>query len=179
MKYIAPVGRQAQPKLSAPTGNTVPKITMGMQIKRGLGNLARGAANVLNTYVGSSSNDSMAQDFTNSQKAGALHKSKRKGKKNWIKGAIKHPGALHRELGVPEGKKIPTTKLAAAAKKGGKEGKRARLAETLKKLKHKKMKKASTMMKSKKKVPTKMNKKMAKKKNKVMCKKEHKHNSMC
>ena len=51
---------------------------------------------------------------------------------NWIKGAIKHPGALHKELGVPEGKKIPEKKIAAAAKKGGKEGKRARLAETLK-----------------------------------------------
>lgn len=55
--------------------------------------------------------------------------------KHWIKGAIKHPGALHKELGVPEGKKIPAKKLAAAAKKGGKEGKRARLAETLKGMK--------------------------------------------
>lgn len=52
--------------------------------------------------------------------------------KNWIAGAIKKPGALHKELGVPQGKKIPAGKLAAAAKKGGKEGKRARLAETLK-----------------------------------------------
>ena len=50
----------------------------------------------------------------------------------WIKGAIKHPGALHKELGVPKGKKIPAKKLAAAAKKKGKEGRRARLAETLK-----------------------------------------------
>jgi hypothetical protein len=54
--------------------------------------------------------------------------------KNWIKSAIKHPGALHKELGVPQGKKIPASKLAKAAKKPGKEGKRARLAETLKKL---------------------------------------------
>ncbi len=52
--------------------------------------------------------------------------------KNWIKGAIKKPGALHKELGVPEGKKIPSTKLKTAEKKGGLEGKRARLAETLK-----------------------------------------------
>ena len=50
---------------------------------------------------------------------------------NWIKGAIKHPGALHRELGVPKGKKIPAKKLAAAAKKKGKIGRRAKLAETL------------------------------------------------
>ena len=34
--------------------------------------------------------------------------------KNWIAGAIKHPGALHRALGVPEGKKIPASKMAAA-----------------------------------------------------------------
>ena len=46
-------------------------------------------------------------------------------------------GALHKELGVPMGKKIPAKKLAAAAKKGGKEGKRARLAQTLKKMHHK------------------------------------------
>lgn len=51
--------------------------------------------------------------------------------KDWIKGAIKKPGALHKELGIPAGKKIPKAKLAAAAKKSGKEGKRARLAETL------------------------------------------------
>jgi hypothetical protein len=56
------------------------------------------------------------------------------GKKKWIQKAIKHPGALHKEMGVPAGKKIPAKKLAAAAKKGGKLGKRARLAETLKKM---------------------------------------------
>lgn len=53
---------------------------------------------------------------------------------HWIKGAIKKPGALHKELGVPIGKKIPEKKLNAAAKKGGKEGKRARLAKTLEKM---------------------------------------------
>jgi hypothetical protein len=55
--------------------------------------------------------------------------------KNWISGAIKKPGALRKELGVPAGKKIPSSKLAAATKKPGKIGKRARLAETLKGLK--------------------------------------------
>lgn len=54
----------------------------------------------------------------------------------WIQGAIKHPGALHKELGVPQGKKIPEAKLAKAEKAGGKLGKRARLAETLKKFHH-------------------------------------------
>jgi hypothetical protein len=58
--------------------------------------------------------------------------------KNWIANAIKKPGALHEELHVPKGKKIPKKKLKAAAKKGGKEGKRARLAETLGKLRKKK-----------------------------------------
>jgi hypothetical protein len=52
--------------------------------------------------------------------------------KNWIAGAIKKPGALRKELGVKEGKTIPAKKLAAAAKKPGKLGQRARLAETLK-----------------------------------------------
>jgi hypothetical protein len=50
----------------------------------------------------------------------------------WIQKAIKKPGALRKELGVKEGKTIPVKKLAAAAKKPGKIGKRARLAETLK-----------------------------------------------
>ena len=52
--------------------------------------------------------------------------------KNWIQKAIKKPGALHKQLGVPAGKKIPAGKLAAAAKKPGKLGQRARLAQTLK-----------------------------------------------
>ena len=34
----------------------------------------------------------------------------------WIKSAIKHPGALHRALHVPEGEKIPAKKMAAAKK---------------------------------------------------------------
>jgi hypothetical protein len=53
----------------------------------------------------------------------------------WIANAIKKPGALRAELGVKKGQKIPAKKLAAAAKKPGVEGKRARLAETLKGLK--------------------------------------------
>jgi hypothetical protein len=55
--------------------------------------------------------------------------------KNWIAKAIKKPGQLHKDLGVPAGKKIPAGKLAAAAKKGGKVGQRARLAQTLKGMK--------------------------------------------
>jgi len=55
--------------------------------------------------------------------------------KNFIQGAIKKPGALKKELGVPAGKTIPAKKLAAAAKKPGKLGQRARLAQTLKSFK--------------------------------------------
>jgi len=55
--------------------------------------------------------------------------------KNWIAGAVKNKGALHKELGVPLGKKIPKSKLEKAAKSKGKLGKRARLAETLSKFK--------------------------------------------
>lgn len=51
--------------------------------------------------------------------------------RKWIAGAIKHPGALHKELGVPQGDKIPKGKIEAAAKKPGILGRRARLAETL------------------------------------------------
>ena len=53
---------------------------------------------------------------------------------NWIQGAIKKPGALREQLGVKKGEKIPKAKLAAAAKKGGKLGQRARLAITLGKM---------------------------------------------
>ena len=57
-------------------------------------------------------------------------------KKNWIAGAIKHPGALHKQMGVPEGQNIPEGRLAKAAQSGGKLGQRARLAETLKGFSH-------------------------------------------
>lgn len=53
----------------------------------------------------------------------------------WIQQAIKKPGALRSALGVKKGKNIPAGKLAAAAKKPGKMGQRARLAQTLKGLK--------------------------------------------
>ena len=64
------------------------------------------------------------------KQAGAMAKN---GK--WIQKAIKKPGALRKSLGVKKGEKIPAGKLAAAAKKGGKMGQRARLAQTLKKMK--------------------------------------------
>ena len=57
---------------------------------------------------------------------------------NFIQKAIKKPGQLHRDLGVPQGQKIGKAKIAAAAKKGGKVGQRARFAQTLGKLGRKK-----------------------------------------
>lgn len=53
----------------------------------------------------------------------------------WIQSAIKKPGALRAQLGAKEGKPIPAGKLAKAAKAPGKMGQRARLAQTLKKMK--------------------------------------------
>lgn len=53
--------------------------------------------------------------------------------KKWIKKAIKHPGALHKALGVPEGQKIPEAKLEQAEKSTNATRRRqAILAETLK-----------------------------------------------
>ena len=62
-------------------------------------------------------------------------------KKKWIQKAIpkSHKGALHRSLGVPEGKKIPAKKLKKAAKsKSPKVRKEVVLAKTLSKLRKKK-----------------------------------------
>lgn len=65
------------------------------------------------------------------KKGGAVGKAEGGG--NWIKDAIKKPGALHKSLGVPEGEKIPEKKLEKAEhSKNPTTAKRARLAETLK-----------------------------------------------
>lgn len=59
-------------------------------------------------------------------------------KEKWIQGAIKHPGALRKSLHVKKGEKIPESKLEKAEhSKNPTLAKRARLAETLKKM-HKK-----------------------------------------
>ncbi len=58
--------------------------------------------------------------------------------KNWIQKAIppSAKGALHKQLGVPVGEKIPEKKLneAASGKLGPLAEKRANLAKTLKKM---------------------------------------------
>lgn len=56
-------------------------------------------------------------------------------KDKWIQGAIKHPGALHRELKVKPGEKIPEMKIKKAEhSKNPLLRKRANLADTLKKM---------------------------------------------
>jgi hypothetical protein len=57
----------------------------------------------------------------------------------WIKGAIKHPGKLHQELGVKPGVKIPAKKLQKAEhSKNPTIRKEANLAKTLKSFHRKK-----------------------------------------
>ncbi len=53
---------------------------------------------------------------------------------NWIKTAIKKPGALHKQLHIPMNETIPASILNKAARAPGLLGQRARLAKTLKKL---------------------------------------------
>jgi hypothetical protein len=71
------------------------------------------------------------------REAGAEERREARGMKKggFIKEAIKKPGALRKSLGVKKGEKIPPAKLAKAAKAPGKMGQRARLAQTLKKMK--------------------------------------------
>ena len=58
--------------------------------------------------------------------------------KKWIQEAIKHPGALRKQLKAKKGKKIPVAKLHKATKAKGTLGRRARLAITLKHLRKRK-----------------------------------------
>ena len=55
--------------------------------------------------------------------------------KKWIQEAIKEPGALRKSLKVKAGETIPAKTLTKATKAPGKMGQRARLAQTLKKMK--------------------------------------------
>ncbi len=56
--------------------------------------------------------------------------------KNWIKGAIKKPGALRKTLGAKKGEPIPVAKLEKAAhSKNPTTAKRANLALTLRSMK--------------------------------------------
>lgn len=60
---------------------------------------------------------------------------------NWIAGATRNKGGLHRSLGVPEGQRIPRTEIVQASRVGGRVGKQARLALTLEGMHGRKVKK--------------------------------------
>lgn len=54
---------------------------------------------------------------------------------HWMETAVQRPGALHRNLGIPQGQKIPAKRLAAAANSSDPTiEKEASLAETFRKL---------------------------------------------
>lgn len=91
------------------------------------GGRARKPYSGYNEQPGGSGNEDA--HYVGAKKGG--HKKKYAEGGHWIKDAIKKPGSLRRSLGVKKGQKIPQKKLEAAAKKPGKMGKRARLAETL------------------------------------------------
>lgn len=80
------------------------------------GKAARGASEVANEQLAKGASDATAIRIGNavgdrvmSHEGGGAVSGK-----NWIAGAVKHPGALHRDLGVPQGQKIPAAKLSAA-----------------------------------------------------------------
>ena len=75
--------------------------------------------------------------ITRKDKPGKVEMYAKGGKANWIKDAIKKPGALRASLGAKKGEPIPAKKLAKAAKAPGKLGQRARFAEVLKGFKKK------------------------------------------
>ena len=54
---------------------------------------------------------------------------------HWMAAAVKRPGALHRNLGIPQGEKIPAKTLARAADSTDSTiAKEASLAETFRRL---------------------------------------------
>jgi hypothetical protein len=61
-------------------------------------------------------------------------KRRRKRKKRWIQTIHIRKGALHRQLGIPVGEKIPVSLLHEVEHEPGKLGHRARLALTLRRL---------------------------------------------
>lgn len=67
--------------------------------------------------------------------------TKKRKPRKWIQQAVKRPGALRKALGAKKGQTIPAGKLRAAAKRKGRIGKQARLAQTLKKLSKRKKRK--------------------------------------
>ena len=65
-------------------------------------------------------------------------KRRGKRKKRWIQTIHIRKGALHRQLGIPIGEKIPVSLLHEVEHEPGKLGHRARLALTLRRLRKRK-----------------------------------------
>jgi hypothetical protein len=105
----------------------LPMIGKALGGGAGKGMLGKMGGNMLGGLIGG------GNDKEESMKKGGKITKAKGGK--WIQKAIKKPGALRAQLGAKPGKPIPAGKLAAAAKKPGKIGQRARLAQTLKKMK--------------------------------------------
>lgn len=59
---------------------------------------------------------------------------RRRRKKKWIQATHLRKGALHRQLGIPAGEKIPVSLLHEVEHEPGKLGQRARLALTLRRI---------------------------------------------
>ncbi len=119
-------------------GNFAPNRAVQASCKNGMVRDENGRCVMIRKMAtGGSSMPDFSKDGKITQKdilmgRGVIPKAKKGG--NWIQGAIKKPGALRESLGVKKGETIPKGKLAAAAKKGGKLGQRARLAMTLSKM---------------------------------------------
>ena len=105
----------------------LPMIGKALGGGAGKGMLGKMGGNMLGGLIGG------GNDKEESMKKGGKITKAKGGK--WIQKAIKKPGALRAQLGAKPGKPIPAGKLAAAAKKPGKIGQRARLAVTLGKMK--------------------------------------------
>jgi len=112
-------------------------------IRKGYDDIAEGLRQRSNEYDSTSKEDFRKADSARASMKKILPEKKKGGKVpvakegKWIQKAIKKPGALRKQLGAKPGQPIPAGKLAAAAKKPGKLGQRARLAQTLKKMKKK------------------------------------------
>ena len=115
-------------------GEQMQNAPMTSPVHPDLSSMAGGPSAPSSTDAASASIPSGGMSAPSAPSGGSPMGLKKGGSANWIKGAIKHPGSLRKSLHVKEGQKIPAKKLAAAAKKPGIMGKRARLAETLKKL---------------------------------------------
>ncbi len=92
-----------------------------------------GMYKTLHRHFGGETNAEHEARETPSQETAENGLKRKSGGKMWIKGAIKHPGALHKSLRVPKGQKIPIAKIHKAEHSSNPTlRKRAKLAETLK-----------------------------------------------